>query len=169
MGYYVLGDQGQKYGPADVATLNMWVGEGRVVPHTMLEDEVSGGQIAAASVPGLQFQVVAPPPNNPYSQPPMGQPMGQQQPYQGYPRGPMISADAGAGDFRTSLMCAGGSVLLTLFFPIGGLICAGYALRAAQRAKAYGHPNGTIAVVVSACAMGLWIVTRLFRYRHGFF
>ena len=65
MGYYVLGDQGQKYGPADVATLNMWVGEGRVVPHTMLEDEVSGGQIAAASVPGLQFQVVAPPPNNP--------------------------------------------------------------------------------------------------------
>jgi hypothetical protein len=163
MGYYVLGDQGQKYGPADIATLNLWVGEGRVVPQTMLEDEVSGGQIAAASVPGLQFQVVSPPPSNPYSQPPMAQPVSQ--PYQGYPRGgQVISPDAGASDFRTAMLCAVGSILLTLFFPIGGLICAGYSMRAAQRAKACGHPNGTLAVVVSGCAIALWIITRLLRF-----
>ncbi len=66
MGFYVVGEQGQKYGPADVATLNQWIVEGRLVSHTMLEDETSGGQ--ARSIGGswrLNFAPTpAPPPSS---------------------------------------------------------------------------------------------------------
>jgi|GEM_PF-1791148 len=55
MRYYVLDDQGQKYGPADLATLNSWAAEGRIRQNTQVEDEASGLRMAASAVSGLTF------------------------------------------------------------------------------------------------------------------
>jgi|GEM_PF-599512 len=60
MRYFVIHSSGQKYGPADLATLNQWVGEGRIMPGTELEDEATGSRLSAASVPGLNLGGPAP-------------------------------------------------------------------------------------------------------------
>lgn len=58
MNYFVIGPDGQKYGPADINTLNAWAIEGRVVPHTILENVSTGQQVTAANVPGIVFPQV---------------------------------------------------------------------------------------------------------------
>ncbi len=96
MEYFVVGPDGQEYGPASVDTLKQWAQENRLTPDTMLKNFQSGQTVAAKSVPGI-FQV------NP---PPVGQPsaagFGQQYatPPTGYPRAaPMPTAyDSGASD-----------------------------------------------------------------------
>lgn len=55
MQYFVIAPDGQKYGPADVPTLNSWITEGRLLPDTQLQDTATGAVMAAAMVPGLQF------------------------------------------------------------------------------------------------------------------
>ncbi|MBV6458881.1 MAG: hypothetical protein HONBIEJF_02020 [Fimbriimonadaceae bacterium] len=55
MEYYVLGADGNKYGPADVPTLNTWAQEGRVLPTTLLEDFQTGQKLQASAVVGMQF------------------------------------------------------------------------------------------------------------------
>lgn len=53
MQYYVIGPDGNKYGPADVATLKSWITENRLTPQSMLEDFNTGQRLPASSVPGL--------------------------------------------------------------------------------------------------------------------
>lgn len=55
MKYYVIWPDGQKFGPADVDTLNQWIQEGRVTPTTELESVATMARLSAASVPGLVF------------------------------------------------------------------------------------------------------------------
>jgi len=57
VGYFVVHPGGQRYGPADLATLNQWAGEGRLIPDTTLVDEATGAQMFARDVPGLFFPV----------------------------------------------------------------------------------------------------------------
>lgn len=54
MGYYVIANDGNRYGPADIETLRQWVREGRVAPNTTLEDEFTGTQIRASLLPELK-------------------------------------------------------------------------------------------------------------------
>ncbi len=64
--YFVVDlNTGQKYGPADIATLNQWLAEGRVTPQSTLEDAETGERIIANAVPGLNIGPTAPtaPPN----------------------------------------------------------------------------------------------------------
>lgn len=70
MAYYVIAHDGNRYGPADIATLQQWVREGRIVPNTVLEDEFTGTQVRASLLPELShlFPQSAPPP--PYQAPP---------------------------------------------------------------------------------------------------
>ncbi len=63
--YFVLADDGTKYGPADIATLNQWIADGRLLPTTLLEQEGSGITFRASAVTGLNF-----PTDSIYSQPP---------------------------------------------------------------------------------------------------
>lgn len=80
MQYYVIGPDGNKYGPADVPTLKQWVAENRLNQGSMLEDFNTGQRVTAGQVPGL-FDVAtaaAPGPNmgpavapGPYAQAPM--------------------------------------------------------------------------------------------------
>lgn len=92
MHYFVLAEDGQKYGPADVATLNQWAQQGRVGVATMLEDAATGQQLLATNVAGIVFPIVAP--------------SAQYGPQSNYPRGNVgpggAWSDNGAGDLRTA-------------------------------------------------------------------
>lgn len=77
--YSVVGADGQVYGPVDMATLQQWIAEARVTPHTVLIDGVTGSTGPAMSFPVVQplFPAIAPPQNfiQPYGQQPaMGSP-----------------------------------------------------------------------------------------------
>lgn len=52
--YFVLSDTGQRFGPADLAMMLRWIGEGRVQPTTMVEDEESGLRVKASSLSALK-------------------------------------------------------------------------------------------------------------------
>lgn len=54
--YFVIAADGQKYGPADVATLNDWITQGRLLPTTQLQSEADNELVAASGVPALKFQ-----------------------------------------------------------------------------------------------------------------
>jgi len=178
MGYFVLGDDGQKYGPADVATLNQWVQEGRIVSQTLLEDEATGFRAQACTVPGMNFPLAAPPAAPPA--PPMNPSAGQFQNPPGYtPPNPQYSrpysqptytsAGGGSGTIYIAFGVAILSPILSFFLPIGGLISAMYAIRAAIRAKDEGHPLGVVAIVVAALAIGFWAFTRATGMGRGMF
>lgn len=65
--YYVLWPDGQKFGPADVQTLQRWAVENRIGPATLLEEATSGRHIRAVDVSALQ-PVLNLPINTPYPQ-----------------------------------------------------------------------------------------------------
>lgn len=71
MGYFVIAQDGNRYGPADIATLQQWVREGRIAPNTTLEDEFTGTQIRASLLPELSylFPSQETPPADTYQQP----------------------------------------------------------------------------------------------------
>jgi hypothetical protein len=51
--YFVIDNTGQQYGPADLATLQQWWTEGRLLPGTHLRDETTGQFVLVSQVPGL--------------------------------------------------------------------------------------------------------------------
>ncbi|MBI1331713.1 MAG: hypothetical protein GC165_02420 [Armatimonadetes bacterium] len=53
MQFYVVDESGQRYGPADFMTLNQWAQQGRILPHTVLEEVGTGRQTTAAQLQGL--------------------------------------------------------------------------------------------------------------------
>ncbi len=61
MKYWVIWSDGQKFGPADVDTLNQWIAEGRVDANTELEDADTGTRLSASSLAGLVFPAKATP------------------------------------------------------------------------------------------------------------
>jgi hypothetical protein len=86
MRYYVTGEDGRRYGPADEALLRDWATQGRLTPNSLLEPESGGAGIYASALPGLQFPPIVPnatsaapygaPYNVPYAPNPYGQPVG---------------------------------------------------------------------------------------------
>ncbi len=63
--YYVVLPDGQKFGPADLTTLNQWVGEKRILRTTLLELTTNGQQVTADKIPELTFPEEAPAPIDP--------------------------------------------------------------------------------------------------------
>jgi len=55
MRYWVYAADGQKYGPVELAELQQWIDQGRIVRHTTLEDEASGVRMAANAITELRF------------------------------------------------------------------------------------------------------------------
>lgn len=178
MRYFVVTPDGQRYGPADIPTLQQWVQEGRIVPSAMLEEEISGNRVQASAVPGLNFGGGAPtaqPTANPYSG---GGPTTQQQnpysqnPYQqgsNYYRGPGNYTPAQDPMIQKDINNAwvGGVLGLCCCFPfaIWGLICA-------KRAKDAGHPNGNAAYIfniVVLCLAVLGLIVRIAMLASGDF
>ena len=58
--YLLLGPDGAVYGPADVAGLQAWTREGRVLPDTWLREPHTGRLLRAADLPGLSAFWIAP-------------------------------------------------------------------------------------------------------------
>lgn len=138
MQYFVIAPDGQKYGPADVMTLNQWVQQNRVTPTTMLEDAATGAQIPASQVPGLVF--TAPPSNqNPYNAAP------------GYPQYPRdgFSGDNGDGDVKKAWIFGTlGLLCCPLIFSSAGIYFASQGI-------SKGHPqakNAQIYCIVTLIA-----------------
>lgn len=51
--YFVIGSDGNRYGPVPIATLEQWVDQNRIIPQTLLVDAASGDSVYAHAVPAL--------------------------------------------------------------------------------------------------------------------
>ena len=155
MRYYVVGDNGQQYGPADVQTLNQWVAEGRLLPTTMLQEEAGGARFAARTLPGLQFPLS--PGGTAFSQAPGGfsQPPGSfSQPPAStsqpstvhYPR--YMGGDTGNEDVKNAWICG-----------VAGFCCCGLVAIAgiiyANNAKTKGNPGYLGPMILNGIVLGL--------------
>ena len=55
MRYFVVSEDGGKFGPAEVPLLNQWIEEGRLLPEMHLQEDGTNHRVIAASVLGLDF------------------------------------------------------------------------------------------------------------------
>ncbi len=163
--YFVYAPNGQRFGPADLPTLQQWVSEGRVLPSSLVEQELSGDRMAASAVPGLQFAG-----NAPYgpSAPMGGVQQPGQTPYASYHRpgmsGPSPVTVPGNNEITISWIC--GAVGISTFFgcvwfPFGGLapiILGGIGMWQGAKARDLGHSQGQSAYVFSLVVLVLGIV-----------
>ncbi len=148
MNYFVV-DQtsGQKYGPADLATLNQWVVEGRVTPTTMLEDAATGQQVLASSVPGLSLGVpptAAPPP----AAAPVANPYPRQ--FEQAPGLPVSSEQSGLIT-ASYILSAVGLCVCPIAFSGGAIACAVIA-------KNRGDQRGQTAMIVGIVSLVAGII-----------
>lgn len=101
MKFYVIANDGGKFGPADIATLNQWIQEDRIYPDTQVESAETGMRQTARDVPGLVFAAPAPAPGGaaPYQQAdPLRQPT-QQSPFTNPPQPGSPYPRVGPGQF----------------------------------------------------------------------
>lgn len=133
--WFVVAQDGKKYGPADLPTLQKWADEGRVTPQMLLEEEVGGRRFLASALPDLTFrQGVAG--ANPWAQPPGASP---------YPRAGYYAPQtttAGSGDLTAAwiLMILGFLCCIPLSF---------VAIYFADKAQRAGNPGGQTAKIVA--------------------
>lgn len=141
MNYFVIANDGQKYGPADIATLNQWAQEGRVLPTQMLEDAATGTQTMASQVPGLIFPAAASQPN--FQNP------NQHNPYQQYPRNNIGSMGDGSDEIKKAWIFGSiGLFCCPIVFSVYGIVNA-------VQAQKKGHPQGTAALIFCICTLVL--------------
>lgn len=84
MNYYVILPDGRKFGPADLATLNQWAREGRLIHASQLEEAGTGRRFPAHELQGLVFPNAGPAGPSAWPQPP------QQGPQPGVPGNPGV-------------------------------------------------------------------------------
>lgn len=172
MQYFVIHPNGQKYGPADIPTLNQWILENRLSPSTELEDAATLQRIQASNVPGLNFGSVASPyqptqgVQNPYEVP--GSPTVQSpNPYAQAPN-PYAHAP-NPSQYQTSATPANGNteaILGWVFAGIGTLCCFSICgivfnivgLVMGYQAKQKGNSQGTAIMILSGIMLGLSIL-----------
>ncbi len=129
MRYYVISSDGQRYGPADLATLNAWAQQGRLLGNQLLEDETNGVRIVASSLPGLIF--------------PQAQSVMQHQPYTAqpkvmYPAQGLVSQAWMYGVL--GLLCSTGACCCGLL-PLCGFFLAILGMVTATKAHREGNPQ----------------------------
>jgi hypothetical protein len=159
MRYFVIADDGNRYGPADIPTLNEWIQQGRLLPTTLLEEEGSGARISANSVMGLNFggaapvgppSGVQPGPSGPFSPGPAAAP------YAG-PYGQSVTGNIGNTENILAWVCGAVGICCCCCFPlpIAGLLFA-------QRAKTKGNPTAQAALIFNVVALVItlayWII-----------
>src|SRR5882757_8961262 len=67
--YFVIGADGQMYGPADEATLAGWAQQGRLTAQSTLQDAATNQRVYASQVPAIAGAFApAPAPASPYQQ-----------------------------------------------------------------------------------------------------
>lgn len=132
MNYFVIASDGQKFGPADLATLNQWAQEGRVLTTTMLEDASTGQQIPATQLAGLVFPVQPPSPGP--------GPAGYQ------PYAPMATDDGSEDIKKVWIFGTIGFFCCPIIFSVMAII---YATNAQKK----GHPQGQTALIFAIISL----------------
>ena len=164
---------GQKFGPADVPTLQQWANEGRLLSTSLLEEEISGNRIQASAVPGLHIGGTGAQANpyaaptatgNPYADPSQqGQAQGNpyaQNPYQqqggNYYRQPGSNYQGGYDPMiqkEITNAWVGGAI---------GLVCCGplaiWGLTCANKAKKAGHPGAQAPYIFNIVVIVIWVI-----------
>lgn len=144
MRYFVVGANGELFGPADVPTLNQWIAEGRLLPTTMVQEELGGARFAASMLQGLNFPNVQ---------------------SAAYPRMggvPMPNYDNGASEIKNAW------ILGIVGFFCFGIILAPLGLYYAIKAKQKGHPQAVGAIVLCAIVAGLSLLGFILMMSGGF-
>ena len=151
--YFVVGEGGQKFGPADVPTLTQWAAENRLTQTTELEDAVSGERVMASQVAGLIFPMAATGMSG-YSgemmektkRPTPSSHMAD------YPRGERyVDPEAGKKEFTTSIVLSVLGPLCCCFLPFIGL-------HYANKASLAGHPNAKTAKTVAFVCIAVSVI-----------
>lgn len=182
MRYFVVSLDGQKYGPADIPTLQQWIGEGRIMPSTYLEEEIGGARMQAGGVQALRFPVepsMSPPvTTQPYQSVytnPMGDPNRpqdlSQNPYadgtyayhQSYPGAEAYSVVARQNLNNAWVLGAIAISVMTVGFccmvgPLAGIALSIFGMGAGKKAKEAGHPNGQSAYVFNIVILVISVV-----------
>jgi hypothetical protein len=132
--YYVLWPDGQRFGPADLPTLQRWAVENRIGPGTLLEEVGSGRHLRATDVPALRAII---PLSGPGPQP-----------------GHFVASNPQSGTTEVVLawvLGALGLVCCGVFASVGGIVCAAIAQSKRQ-------PNATAALIFNIVVLGLTVV-----------
>jgi hypothetical protein len=160
MRYFVVAEDGSKYGPADVNLLNEWIDEGRLHPGMNLEEEGTHVKVAAASVLGLDFM-----PREERKEEPAP---ARTAPVDGAGAMALLSdqpvVDSGKVDVGLALAMAIVTVVLGAVpsnVGILGLFTGLLALVAGFKAKDRRHPAATVAVAVAVLGVAIWVILRL--------
>jgi len=172
MRFYIVGGDGNQYGPADVTTLEVWAQEGRIEATTTVKNCDTGETMVASAVPGVFPNMAPPEPVGPpviapipiqSTAPPYGSPAAYSQGYPGYARPHQLQVSRGDGLFWSVVMRSFLSVICAFFAPIVGVVFAGYAVFLAFRCRAFGNPKAPWAIGVSMLSLGLSVALLLLR------
>lgn len=146
--YFVLGSGGQKYGPADAATLTQWAAESRLTPTTELENSVTGERVMASQVAGIIFPMANAGASSAAS--PVASPYGQQS---NYPRQDYTASgeEPGKKEVTYAFVLSALGLFCCCFAHIGALIFA-------YKAKQMGNPNAKVAIIVGWVVLALTLV-----------
>jgi hypothetical protein len=127
MQYFVIGANGEKYGPASVDDLNNWATEGRINAYSMVVAEDSPNSVPISSVPGFQNELLA-------SSPTMSQPNYQNPP--SYMSGGKIENHLVKSILTTFFCCMPlGIVAIVFAAQVDGFVRSGDFARAEDSAR----------------------------------
>jgi len=162
--YWVVGQDGQKYGPADVPTLSSWATENRLTPTTQLEGEMSGQRVMASAVAGIMFPAAmgaaaatsVTPAASPYGSTESS--AAGQSSYAQYPRD-FGSSDPDAGKTETivSFVLSGIGLVCCCFGWIGAPLPIG-AVVLAILGKKKGYATAKTALTIAIIVATLWLL-----------
>lgn len=150
MRYFVIAPNGSRYGPADLATLNQWVQEGRLLPDFNLQPEASQASFPAATLAGLSFPAHLRQPDFGSNLSPFPSPspvMGKRELNTAWTYGALALAASIVG----RLGC--------MVFGVVGLVIGILGLSAARKAQRQGVPNASGAVAFNWVSIGLCILS----------
>jgi hypothetical protein len=133
MQYSVKGSDGNQYGPVDLMTLKQWVTEGRVLPNSLVTDNLSNVSLLASQMPELGMATHSAPYANTPAPP---------QSFGEYPRPGMVAPSANQPTKLWSILIwLGIAVVLSMFTRYGGVIISGWNIIDAAGAKARNDPK----------------------------
>ena len=162
MQYFVVAPDGTSYGPADMATLQQWAAEGRILPNSMIRDAATGQSQLASSIPGL----ISPPGYGQQAYPPQ-QPMpnymqpGGQGGYANYPRPYGMNTGANQGDVQAAWILGGFGIVGAICCSIVGLVCGIIGVVMANRAYSNGNQSASGPRILCWVAIAISIVSMI--------
>jgi|GEM_PF-504117 len=150
MRYYVIAEDGKKYGPADLTSLNEWIGQSRLHAANWLEEEMTGARVMASEVRDLNFAKLNQDGNSvpPITPPPVS-------PRTGYQR----ASGSGLGYGSQELQMAWVFAILSLVTPCG-VVLIPLTFVNCRKAEAQGHSN-TKGPRILATVAGVFLVLGL--------